>query len=99
LLDTQGTAWVTDFGLAKAEDSAELTVQGDIVGTLPYMAPERFGGRTDRRSDVYGLGLTLYEMLTLRPAFKSGDRARPVDHVLNDEPPRPRRIDARIPRD
>jgi eukaryotic-like serine/threonine-protein kinase len=99
LLDTQGTAWVTDFGLAKADDSAELTGQGDIVGTLRYMAPERFGGRADRRSDVYGLGLTLYELLTLRSAFASSDRARLVDQVLHVEPPHPRKADPRIPRD
>ena len=84
LLDTQGTAWVTDFGLAKADDSVELTNQGDIVGTLRYMAPERFGGRADRRSDVYGLGLTLYEMLTLRSAFVL-ERPGPADGA---DPPR-----------
>jgi serine/threonine protein kinase/WD40 repeat protein len=99
LLDTQGTAWVTDFGLAKADDAVELTNQGDIVGTLRYMAPERFGGRADRRSDVYGLGLTLYEMLTLRTAFASSDRARLMERILHVEPPRPRRVDPRIPRD
>ena len=89
LLDTQGTAWVTDFGLAKADDSVELTNQGDIVGTLRYMAPERFGGRADRRSDVYGLGLTLYEMLTLRPAFASSDRARLMERMLHVSRPGP----------
>jgi serine/threonine protein kinase/WD40 repeat protein len=99
LLDTQGTAWVTDFGLAKADDSAELTEQGDIVGTLRYMAPERFGGRADHRSDIYGLGLTLYEMLTLRSAFVSSDRARLVQRVLHVEPPRPRKLDRSLPRD
>src|SRR5262249_9091743 len=67
LLDTQSIVWITDFGLAKAEGTEELTTQGDIVGTLRYMAPERFQGRADPRSDVYSLGLTLYEMLTLRP--------------------------------
>ena len=71
LLDTQGTVWVTDFGLAKAEGTEELTSQGDIVGTLRYMAPERFQGHADPRSDVYSLGLTLYEMLTLCPAFSA----------------------------
>jgi WD40 repeat protein len=99
LLDTEGTAWVTDFGLAKADDSVELTTQGDIVGTLRYMAPERFRGHADRRSDVYGLGLTLYEMLTLQSPFGSGDRARPTERILQSEPPRPRRLDPRIPRD
>src|SRR5262249_48179957 len=67
LLDAQGTVWVTDFGLAKAEDQPGLTHTGDIVGTLRYMAPERFQGRSDPRSDVYSLGATLYEMVTLRP--------------------------------
>jgi serine/threonine protein kinase/WD40 repeat protein len=99
LLDTQGTAWITDFGLAKAEDSAELTTEGDLVGTLRYMAPERFEGRADVRSDVYGLGLTLYEMLTCRMAFTGSERARLVQEVVHKEPVRPRRIDPRIPRD
>src|SRR5262249_25597356 len=69
LLDDTGNVWVTDFGLAKADDSDNLTRTGDIVGTLRYMAPERFNGQGDLRSDVYSLGLTLYEMLGLRPAF------------------------------
>ncbi len=99
LLDAEGVAWVTDFGLAKADDSIELTTQGDIVGTLRYMAPERFRGRADRRSDVYGLGLTLYEMLTLQSPFGTGDRALLTERILHSEPPRPRRVDPRIPRD
>jgi serine/threonine protein kinase/WD40 repeat protein len=99
LLDTQRTAWVTDFGLAKAEDSVELTGHGDLVGTMRYMAPERFRGQADRRSDVYGLGMTLYEMLALRPAFVPTDRARLMEVVLHQEPPRPRSIDSRVPRD
>jgi serine/threonine protein kinase len=76
VLDPQGTAWVTDFGLAKAEGSDELTHTGDIVGTVRYMAPERFDGRSLPESDVYGLGLTLYELLTLRPAFEESNRGR-----------------------
>src|SRR5262249_43525856 len=63
LLDDTGNVWVTDFGLAKADDGDNLTHTGDIVGTLRYMAPERFSGQGDLRSDVYALGLTLYEML------------------------------------
>src|SRR5262249_34491535 len=96
LLDAEGVAWVTDFGLAKVDDSIELTTQGDIVGTLRYMAPERFRGRADRRSDVYGLGLTLYEMLTLQSPFGAGDRARLTERILHSEPSRPRRVDPRI---
>src|SRR5262249_10178659 len=56
LLDAKGTVWVTDFGLAKAEEGDKLTATGDIVGTLRYMAPERFDGWSDPRSDVYALG-------------------------------------------
>ncbi len=99
LLDTQGTVWVSDFGLVKEQGTEELTTEGDFVGTLRYMAPERFLGRSDPRSDVYGLGLTLYEMLTLRPAFAASDRARLVERVQQEEPPRPRKLDPHIPRD
>src|SRR5262249_54690464 len=69
LLDVWGNVWLTDFGLAKATGTPDLTRTGDLVGTLRYLAPERFEGRADLRSDVYALGLTLYEMLALRPAF------------------------------
>jgi serine/threonine protein kinase len=67
LLDVQGVAWVTDFGLAKAVEDEDLTGTGDLVGTIRYMAPERLRGRCDCRSDEYSLGLTLYELLALRP--------------------------------
>jgi eukaryotic-like serine/threonine-protein kinase len=99
LLDTEGTVWVTDFGLAKAEGMDELTHTGDIVGTLRYMAPERFSGKSDPRSDVYSLGLTLYELLTLRAAFEDSDRNRLIQQVTQTEPPRPRKIDRCIPAD
>jgi WD40 repeat protein len=99
LLDLQGTIWVTDFGLAKEEESDNLTRTGDIVGTLRYMAPERFSGRADRRSDIYSLGMTLYELLTLRRAFDEMDRARLIQRITRVEPTRPRKLDARIPRD
>jgi WD40 repeat protein len=98
LLDTAGVVWVTDFGLAKTDDPG-LTHTGDMVGTLRYMAPERFRGRCDLRADVYGLGLTLYELLTLRPAFDDPDRLRLVKRIGQEEPPRPRALDPRIPRD
>jgi WD40 repeat protein len=99
LLDARGTVWVTDFGLAKAEGDDELTRPGDIVGTLRYMAPERIHGRSDPRSDVYGLGVTLYELLTLRPAFTGPSRPRLIEQVTHEDPPRPRRIDRSVPRD
>src|SRR5262249_52546731 len=99
LLDGRGTVWVADFGLAKAADSDDLTHTGDIVGTVRYMAPERFEGHCDTRSDVYALGLTLYELLALRPAFDKADRSALIRQVTHEEPPRLRAMDLTIPRD
>ena len=99
LLDTQGTVWITDFGLAKAEGTDELTGPGDLLGTLRYMAPERFQGQADPRSDVYSLGLTLYEMATLRPAFDAAGRVQLIERMLRAEPLRPRQLVPHVPRD
>jgi WD40 repeat protein/tetratricopeptide (TPR) repeat protein len=99
LLDAKGTVWVTDFGLAKAEGSDGLTRTGDIVGTLRYMAPERFDGWSDPRSDVYALGATLYELLTLRPPFEESNRVKLIEQVMHEEPTPPHKLDRRIPRD
>ena len=99
LLDAQGTAWVADFGLAKAVEGDNLTNTGDIVGTIRYMAPERFHGQCDARSDVYALGLTLYEMVALRPAFDQAARQALIRQVMEEEPPRLRKISPDVPRD
>jgi serine/threonine protein kinase len=98
LLDHAGVVWIADFGLAKAADDA-LTETGDVLGTLRYMAPERFRGKGDARADIYALGLTLYELITLRPAFGTSDRLKLIEMVKNEEPARPRSVDNRIPRD
>jgi WD40 repeat protein/serine/threonine protein kinase len=98
LLDTEGVAWITDFGLAKAGDDG-LTQTGDILGTVRYMAPERLRGEGDARADVYALGLTLYELLTLKPAFESSDRLKLIEQIKSEDPARPRALDPRIPRD
>jgi serine/threonine protein kinase/WD40 repeat protein len=98
LFDSSGVVWVTDFGLAKTDEDG-LTRSGDILGTFRYMAPERFQGLSDARSDVYSLGLTLYELLLLRPAFDAPDRLRIIELVKEHEPPAPRTLDVRIPRD
>src|SRR5262249_34908589 len=99
LLDTQGTVWVTDFGLAKADDQQNLTHTGDILGTLRYMPPEAFEGKSDARSDVYSLGLTLYEMLAFRPAFQEKERKRLIKQVTTAEPMRLERLASAAPRD
>ena len=97
LLDAHGSVWVTDFGLAKVFDGeVGLTQTGDTVGTLRYMAPERFDGRSEPRSDVYSLGVTLYELLTLRPLFAESSTAKLIERVKNDDPAPPRRLDRRI---
>jgi serine/threonine protein kinase len=99
LLDDRGTVWVTDFGLAKLIDQSDLTATGDVIGTLQYMAPESLHGQSDRRSDVYSLGLTLYELLTLEPPFQESSAAKLLKKVTEQEPTRPRRLNPAIPHD
>jgi WD40 repeat protein/serine/threonine protein kinase len=99
LLDRRTTVWVTDFGLAKASDSDDLTHTGDVLGTLRYMPPEAFEGKSDARSDVYSLGLTLYELLAFQPAFEERDRHKLIKQVTTGEPPRLERLRPEVPRD
>ncbi|HID21344.1 MAG TPA: serine/threonine protein kinase, partial [Planctomycetaceae bacterium] len=99
LLDLRGTIWVADFGLAKSEEHEDVTHTGDIIGTLRYMAPETFDGHAGPRSDIYSLGLTLYELLVLRPAFDETERNRLMRQVLQTTPPRLRTLNPAIPRD
>ena len=98
LLDGSGVVWLTDFGVAKFDDN-DLTSTGDLLGTLRYMAPERFRGECDERADVYALGLTLYELLSLRPAYSNSDRLELVNAIKTGMPPSLKSIDRRIPRD
>jgi WD40 repeat protein/serine/threonine protein kinase len=104
LLDTAGTVWVTDFGLAKAaaapgEAGENLTHTGDILGTLRYMPPEAFEGKSDVRGDVYSLGLTLYELIAARPAFADLDRNKLIKHIATMEPARLDKLCPAAPRD
>ncbi len=102
LLDERGSLWLTDFGLASVESDANLTMTGDLLGTLRYMSPEQTRGSRvvlDHRTDIYSLGATLYELLTLRPAFDAADRAELLRQINDQEPQSPRRINPAIPAD
>ncbi len=99
LLDVFGTVWLTDFGLAKATDTPDLTHTGDLFGTLRYLAPERFKGRADVRSDVYALGLTLYELLAMRPAFDDHAQADLVSQITLGKLRRLDEVNPALPRD
>jgi serine/threonine protein kinase len=99
LLDSNGRVWVTDFGLAKVAVREQLSQSGDIVGTLRYMAPEQLEGQHDSRSDVYSLGLTLYELVTLQPAFVEADHSRLMRRVSEGNATRPRSLRPDVPRD
>ena len=102
LLDQSGTPWVADFGLARGRGSSNLTSQGDQIGTLRYMSPEQAAGRNhqvDFRTDVYSLGITLYELLTLQPAFSENDRMKLLTSIQNDQPKPMRQINASVPVD
>jgi serine/threonine protein kinase/WD40 repeat protein len=99
LLDAQGNVWITDFGLAKLVEGVDLSQSQDLVGTLRFMAPERFRGITDRRGDSYALGASLYEMMALQPAFAASDQAQLIDQIVHQAPAPLRQHDRRIPRD
>ncbi len=100
LLDSHGVVWIADFGLAKAMEQDDVTRSGDIVGTLRYMAPEQALGETDTRSDIYSLGLTLYELLTLRLPYDDAVRKQALlSRSPLSDPERLRRLDPNIPRD
>jgi WD40 repeat protein len=102
LFDARGSPWLTDFGLAMCRDGgATLTTEGQLLGTPAYMAPEQAAGaahRVDGRSDVYSLGVILYECLTGQLPF-IGSPSAVLDQIRYCEPMPPRRIDARIDRD
>jgi serine/threonine protein kinase len=99
ILDYAGTAWVTDFGLAKAVEQDDLTATGKIIGTLRYMSPEQLRGKAEARSDLYSMGLTLYELATLQPAYGNDDDKSIVEEITHGQPVRPRKINPDIPAD
>ena len=102
LLDMRGTLWVTDFGLARMYADNSLTQPGDLIGTLRYMSPEQASGRAvvlDQRTDIYSLGITLFELLTLERAVTGLTREQLL-HQINDVDAAPARsINKAVPQE
>lgn len=101
LLGNDGQLWVTDFGLARVQAENGLTKTGELIGTVRYMSPEQASGHgdmIDARTDVYGLGATLYELVTGVPAFPGDDMLELLRRIQTCEPARPLQHDVHIPR-
>ncbi|MCC6671580.1 MAG: SUMF1/EgtB/PvdO family nonheme iron enzyme [Planctomycetes bacterium] len=100
LVRPDGSAVLSDFGLAREEAAPTVTRTGEFAGTPYYVSPEQVQGlRVDARTDVYSLGATLYELLTGRHAFAAESTAGVLQQILDQDPADPARIDRRIPRD
>ena len=99
LIDKNETVWLTDFGLVKNTSHQTITKTGDIIGTPQYMAPESFEGTYDERSETYCLGLTLYEMATLKPAFANATTPELIKNITTSTPTPPKKLEPKIPRD
>jgi serine/threonine protein kinase len=102
LLSADGQLSVTDFGLARMLEQPGMTITGEFIGTPAYMSPEQItAGRipVDHRTDIYSLGATLYELLTLRRPFVAEGRDRLLAMVIQKEPLAPRSMNAKIPKD
>jgi WD40 repeat protein/serine/threonine protein kinase len=100
LVDARSKLWITDFGLARLSGDAGLTLTGDLLGTLRYMSPEQAlaqPGTIDHRTDIYSLGATLYELLTLQPVFNGRDRQALLRQIAFEEPVPPRKVERSIP--
>ena len=99
MLDEKGQVWITDFGLVKIADEKQITQTGAVLGTPQYLAPESLKGHYDQQSETYCLGLSLYELATLKPAIAPGSHAEIFNRVIHETPAAPGSIDTAIPRD
>jgi len=104
MITPDGAPVVLDFGLAQdsMSENTALTQSGEFFGTPPYMAPEQLGPHTvslDGRTDLWALGVTLYECLTMQLPFQGATRQAMVQSILTREPIRPRQVNAAIPKD
>ncbi len=99
LIDRKNEVWIADFGLAKLSEQQAVTMTGDIVGTPQYMPPESFEGTYDIQSEVYAAGLTLYELLALRPAIDGKNASDTIRKATAGVTISPRKYNASIPRD
>ncbi|ATL65926.1 serine/threonine-protein kinase [Nocardia terpenica] len=97
ILHPGGFAYLIDFGIARAPNQTTITATGFTVGTLAYMAPERFTGHGDARSDIYALACVLYECLTALRPFGDTDPVRQLHAHLNEPPPSAHAIDPSVP--
>jgi serine/threonine protein kinase len=102
LVDRCGSLWITDFGLAQMRSDTQLTLTGELMGTIRYMSPEQALAKrvpVDQRTDVYSLGATLYELLTLEPVFRGNERQDLLRQIAFDDPRPPRSLNRHVPRD
>lgn len=102
MVDANGHLWITDFGLAVSDTTTGLTMTGDLLGTLRYMSPEQTSGERsllDGRTDIYSLGVTLYELVTLQPAFPGDNLQEMLRKISEIDPPSPRQLNRSVPRD
>ncbi len=100
LVDARGMIWVADFGLARRLADPSQTQFDSMLGTPRYMSPEQARtGAIDGRADVYSLGATLYELITLRPPFDGQSAAELIDQIKTRDPSRPRKFDPKVPLD
>lgn len=100
LLSSTGRVVVTDFGIAKASEGADLTTDSQMLGTAKYLAPEQVESKpVDGRSDIYALGVVLYEMVCGQVPFKADTEAGTALARLHQDPPPPRRIRPDLPED